>query len=266
MTLEGEGPAEDQTPAPPARTRWSEDASDDADVLLPPYVPGRAAPEPSARAGQPAPDARAEEAPAAPAAEDAAAADPWAEPAEPGDFAAPEPEPVAGTVEPERSASVEPEQPAAEAAPGEYPWDAAGDDRFEPASEPEAESHEPAEPWGVGGPEFEDEFPFGAFDLEGSGEQAAAEELPGVDEPFDEPFDEPYDEPLDEPYDEPFTSGGGSSRVAAGTDAMAERMEQLAEALRREGRPGVERAMGSEDRLTSLLASVLAGYLAGREG
>lgn len=219
MTLEGQGPGEDQTPAPPARTRWSEDASDDADVLLPPYVPGRAAAKPDARAGEAASGSPADEAPAAPRAVETASPDAWSEPAESGNFVAPEPEPVAETVEPERSASVEPE---------------AG---------PEYE--ERAEPWVAYGSGGEDEFPFGAFDLEGSGEEAGAEE------------------PTEADSAAPAAAASGS---LPGPDEMAERVERLAEALRREGRPGVEREMGSEDRLTSLLAGVLAGYLAGRDG
>lgn len=262
MTLEGQGPGEDQTVAPPARTRWSEDAHDDADVLLPPYVPGRAAPKPDAPAGQEAPGSPADEAPAAPSAEEAESPgswsetespDSWSEPAESGNFVAPEPEAVSGTVEPERSASVEPEAGSSEGTSGDYPWDAAGpDEGFGPETASGAvtgpESEERAEPWVAYGPGGEDEFPFGAFDIEGPGEGAGAEEPTEAD------------------------SAAAAAAAASGSGSlpgpaeMAERLERLAEALRREGRPGVEREMGSEDRLTSLVAGVLAGYLAGRNG
>ena len=254
MTLEGQNPAEDQTPAPPASTRWSEDAHEDADVLLPPYIPGRAAPQPAARAEQADPEAADEVPSIAPAEAEAegGSSDPWAEPAEPSRFAAPEPEAVAGTVEPERSASVEPEsEEEADSPSGDYPWDAGGsDEAYEPESEPEPEpaSAYPSEPDFGEGPERwaspsegEEEFPVGAFDIEGAGGDPGGEQRAETEEP------------------------SPSATLAAGSDAMADRVERLAEALRREGRPGVERAMASEDRLTSLLAGVLAGYLAARE-
>lgn len=250
MTLEGQGPGEDQTPAPPARTRWSEDAHEDADVLLPPYIPGRATPQAAAPAEQAESEAPADVPSAAPAEAEPGSSDPWAEPVEPGRFAAPEPEAVAETVEPERSASVEPESEDAPDSPsGDYPWDTGGsDEAYEPESEPEPEPESEqefggdAEPWAASASEGEDEFPFGAFDIEGAGGQQGAE----VEEPSHAP--------------------SAASTSVAGDDAMADRVERLAEALRREGRPGVEREIGSEDRLTALLAGVLAGYLAGRDG
>lgn len=260
MTLEGQGPGEDQTPAPPARTRWSQDDTDDADVLLPPYVPGRPAPKAGAQAGQ-APSADGAEAQPAASSGGGESDESWAESETPGTFAAPEPEAVAGTVEPERAASVEPEaepEPATASggASGDYPWDAAGADgaaeaerETVPVAEPEARKH--ADPWPPEEPEGEDAFPFAAFDIEGPPDDAAVGERA-----------EP--EGMQEP-EESFAPGSSSSGVTAGADAMAERVERLAEALRREGRPGVEREIGSEDRLTSLLAGVLAGYLAGRE-
>ena len=262
MTLKGQAPGEDQTPAPPARTRWSEDAHEDADVLLPPYVPGRAESRPAPRAGQSEVEAPevlevAAEGPSAPPMEaeaEAGRGDSWAEPAEPGRFAAPEPEAVAGTVEPERSASVEPEsEDESDRSSGDYPWDAAGSDAaYEPEREPEPEPASEAEfggdtlSWDAAASGREDEFPFGAFDIEGAGEHSGAEQSADVEERSER--------------------ASASPTSVAGDDAMADRMERLAEALRREGRPGVEREIASEDRLTSLLAGVLAGYLAARDG
>lgn len=63
------------------------------------------------------------------------------------------------------------------------------------------------------------------------------------------------------------TAGGGVSG-AAGRSAVeqqvAERLEHLASRLRAEGAEGVERELASSDRLTSLLAALLAGHLASR--
>lgn len=204
MTLEGQGEPHGETPAPPARTRWSEGEGDEEDVLLPPYTPGRArtGAEQSRRAAPPpAPSspapARAEK-PLPPDDGDPDPADPWA--AAP-DLTEDGQETVASTVEPEPQGSVE-----------ETPYDAALP---------------------------EDDFPFDAFDL-GGGDEGLVDAAIEVEE-----------QPV------------GFRGPGAGSPEVAERLERLADALRREGRGALEREVRSPDRLTSLLAGVLAGYLAG---
>jgi hypothetical protein len=80
-----------------------------------------------------------------------------------------------------------------------------------------------------------DDFPFDAFDLSGGEAEAAA----AVDEPAQ-------------------AMGSGDA------DDVADRLEALARRLRDEGAGAAESALASGDRLTALLAGVLAGYLAGR--
>ncbi|HUE76581.1 MAG TPA: hypothetical protein VMM83_01440 [Longimicrobiales bacterium] len=170
MTLEGEGPSPEDTPAPPARTRWSEDTADDEPGLMPPYVRGGR----TSAAGQS-----------------------------------------------ERELAPEPEIPAVE--DGREAGDGdAGD------------------------------FPFDAFDIERGGEDAWAEAGSGVEDTPDTAAAEgAFGTPLAEGPPAPWSS-----------DELAGRLERLADALRRDGRAGVERELGSGDRLTSLIAGVLAGYLA----
>lgn len=115
-----------------------------------------------------------------------------------------------------------------------------------PSSTAEPESVGTAEerfPFGVPGPDEHqperagatDDFPYDAFDLS-DGPEADV----GVSEP-------------------PLANASG-----AGVDDAAERLEDLARRLRSEGPAAAESALGSGDRLTTLLAAVLAGYLAGR--
>lgn len=186
MTLEGEEPDRDETPAPPARTRWSEDAADDEAGLMPPYVPGgrtSAATQPEAGAPAPAP------------------------PEEPRQPPEPEPEPETGS---------------------EFPFDAMPDD---------GEPTVAASPAGEGQGHQEGDFPFDAFDLEGDVDESPVESAAMAEEAPTVP--------------------------ASPSDELAGRLERLADALRRDGRAGVDRELGSGDRLTSLLAGVVAGYLAG---
>lgn len=106
-----------------------------------------------------------------------------------------------------------------------------------------------------------------------------------AEEPF--PFDRPWAEDAGSVDDEPVGEGDfppdafarepeaeASGRVGAGgaapavrrtaEDEVAERLERLASRLRSEGVEGVERELASSDRLTSLLAALLAGHLASR--
>lgn len=122
----------------------------------------------------------------------------------------------------------------------------------------------PAEPGPSASPTAESEsvgtaaepFPFG---------------VPGGDEPQPEQAGATDDFPYDafDLSDEPEADVGVSEppladAAGAGVDDAAERLEDLARRLRSEGPAAAESALGSGDRLTALLAGVLAGYLAGR--
>ena len=106
------------------------------------------------------------------------------------------------------------------------------------------------EPWAMEAPaapaaassisDDEDAFPFEAFDIEGGPDEGLADAAEEVE-----------------------LRGGASA--GGGPDELVRRVEDLAAVLRAEGKAGVERALKSRDRLTSLLAGVLAGYLAGQE-
>lgn len=202
MTLEGHGAGGGDTPTPPARTRWAEEAADEEDLILPPYVPG------AGRSAARTPEGGAP-ADAAPAPPEPDPGDPWGGSVDLADL---EPEAASRTVEPE------PVGPASEpGASRDYPWDDAAAATAD-----------------------EDEFPFAAFDIEGRGY-------------------EPREVALEA------EGAGPPHRRTPEAEALAERLEHLAHVLRREGPAGVEREMASRDRLTSLLAGVLAGYRARME-
>ena len=131
----------------------------------------------------------------------------------------------------------------------------------EPSPESDAVKHDvaaPAEPPqgppapdGPPAPETgaEDDFPFEAFDIEGGeGQQETAE----------------GGEPAREPTEATVVSAGGRTG-ATPADELADRLEAMADKLRRRGTAGVEADMSSPDRFTALLAGLLAGYLSGRE-
>ena len=88
-------------------------------------------------------------------------------------------------------------------------------------------------------PAGSDDFPLDAFDLSGGEAETPAAAA----------------------YDESATA---AATTAGDADDVAERLEALARRLRDEGAGAAEAALASGDRLTALLAGVLAGYLAGR--
>lgn len=227
MTLEGQEPGAEETPAPPARTRWSEETAEDDDVLLPPYVPG-APREPVAATPEPEAEPEPETAP-----------EPAVEPEEPADY------------------PWEPEGEAAEVVADEAWAEPSAEGFAGPAADAELVDLEPYEA-DYAAPETpaEEDVPYGAYDLGATGEEglidAAAEvEEEGAPELFTLPGLDaiPEETPAGEP--EP--------------PEAAERLEKLAAVLRREGSAGIQREAASRDRLTSLLAGVIAGYLAGLE-
>jgi hypothetical protein len=207
MSRDGQGTGPDESPMPPASTRWSSpDAGDDADVL-PPFVPGR----------RPTSD----------------------EPvADTTDVVADTTELVSETVEPEPVTTPEPE---ADWFPFDEPQAA-----DEPAVADEPESDDEPFPWAD---EAADEWPEAAgADARTSGQvwstafEAEIEDLEAAPEEVDGDAD--TDPALD----------------------LADRLEALAGRLRDRGAAGVESDMASPDRMTALLAGLIAGYLAAREG
>lgn len=80
------------------------------------------------------------------------------------------------------------------------------------------------------------------------------------DEAF--PFDGPvsWDVPAAAEPDESENSRAGAA------DEVADRMQHLAARIRRDGASAARSEMASDDRLTALLAALIAGYLEGREG
>ena len=54
--------------------------------------------------------------------------------------------------------------------------------------------------------------------------------------------------------------------VVGAADEVADRMQHLAARIRRDGASAARSEMASDDRLTALLAALVAGYLEGREG
>lgn len=204
MTREGQEPNPDDTFAPPASTRWSEqDAPEDAGLVAP-FIPGRTPP--------PGPAKRA---PTGDAAADASR-----------------------TVEPEPADS--PESPDS-AFPFDMPW----------ADEPDPGAGAPGPDEAAGGASVaDDDFPVEAFEI-GDDWDRGVETGPagGAEEPAGTG-----------PAAEAEAGMGGAAAAAE----VAERLEWLASRLREEGAEGVERELASSDRLTSLLAALLAGHLASR--
>lgn len=199
MTREGQGIGPEETPPPPASTRWSgSDAGDDQE-LLPPFVPGR------------------RDRPAEPVADTAEAVTDTA------DVVNETTEVVADTAEPEPVLTPEPD---AEAFPFDEP---ASDDQPFPWPESPGEAPEEAAATGQGVEPWPEEPEADLAELE---QDTRADDRDGVDPALE----------------------------------VAGRLEELARRLRRDGARGVEAEMASSDRIVALLAGLIAGYLAGREG
>lgn len=240
MTDEAHGDTPEEGPAPPTSTRWSEDAVAEDDAPPPPFVPGRPGP--------------------------LAEATPGTEPA------------VEGTPE----GGAEPTEP--EPFPFELPVD---------ADEPEAaEEAAAAEEDAAATDTAEDDFPFERFDIEGRGKEAGTpdragsastaesdmgggwspadvleqereEVLPAAAEPAPEPEPEPFrDGPAIPAHAAPSSPAGPSDDDAV--EEAASLLDRLADTLRGEGEAGLRREIDSPDRLTAVLAGILAGYLSGR--
>jgi hypothetical protein len=247
MTREGQGDTPREAP-PPTSTRWTEPATAEDAGLLPPFMPGKRRPaeadEPIV-AGSDAVEALepvqgAEEAVVHAEAED-----------EPFPFELPETEALQWNAEEEGYVPAEEEPvPVGE-------WEEP-ETVEEPGTEPEGE------PWGDGAvEEVTEEW------AEGRVEEATLEPPPW--------------EALEEVQPERESLGGAVAEETAEAEAapaepdepprtigraeaeMAERLETLAARIRAEGGAAAEAEMDSSDRLTSLVAGLIAGYLAGLE-
>jgi hypothetical protein len=261
MTREGQGDAPREAP-PPTSTRWTEPATPEDAGLLPPFMPGKRRP---AEADEPmvaGPDAvealepvqgaeEAVEETAEAAAETGEAVVHAESEDEPFPFELPETEALQWDAEEEGYVPAEEEPvPVAE-------WEEP-ETVEAPGTEPEGE------PWGDGAvEEVTEEW------AEGRVEEAALEPPPW--------------EALEEVQREQESLGGAMAEEAAEAEAapaepdepprtigpaeaeMAERLETLAARIRVEGAAAAEAEMDSSDRLMSLVAGLIAGYLAGLE-
>lgn len=225
MTDETVRPTSEDTPAPPASTRWVEPPLQEDDSLASPFVPGRT--------GRSAADAASEQ--TAPFTDGAPA--PEAPPQE----------------EVRETATVE-EATVEEVGPGSD----------------EAETTAETAP---------DDFPFDQFNLEGDEEEQPAE---AAEEPVAgmgwSPTDLDLEEAAEEPWQpeqpkaaEPEAAQPGPTEamealepVSGAAEEAAAILERLARALRDDGVEGVRGEMDSTHRLTSLVASMVAGYVSGR--
>lgn len=253
MTDETSRPTSEDTPAPPASTRWTEEPLHEDDAVASPFVPGRSAPRTPT---QPAPTSSE----AQRYYQDVA---PWDE----GRKDTPEAE-DAPAVE-DAPAEARASEPVAadtteESAPDSFPFD-----QFDLEGEDEA-GDSGAAPDAEPGPAPEMGWTPGDLNVEETAEQPAIEE-PTVEEPTAEgptAEESTAEEPaIEEPTAEEPVVAGPTAREASGTEPAreaAEILERLAGLLRSEGVEAVQGEMQSADRLTSLLAGLVAGYVTGR--
>lgn len=237
MTDEAQGQNPEDTPAPPASTRWSEDPVPDEDVLAAPYVPGReaAAPAPGTEEATSEPVASG-----VPAEVDEVEDEPFPFEAPEDDFpfdqfdieGAPESAVAEEPAPPEQETPAE-EQRATETvgwSPADLDMEEEEDTGWEPFAEPAVE----AEPTVEAAP---------AAESEPTREAEPVRELESVPEPELVPVTD------------------------AGSDAeneVAVLLDRLARLVRDEGEEALRREMESSDRLASLISGLLAGYLSGR--
>jgi hypothetical protein len=127
---------------------------------------------------------------------------------------------------------------------------------------------------------WDESFPFDPGEVE---TEPAFADLPGGEgEPFDmSGFEEPPQENAfqadtrqAEPWSEDAWAPEGDESesveadqgVSGAAEDMAARLEDLAARIRSEGADGARAGMLSDDRITALLSTLIAGYLGGREG
>jgi hypothetical protein len=243
MTQEGQGPRPDETRsplAPPTSTRWSEDPVEDTPDLAPPFVPGRAS--------------------------------------------GPGPGPAAEHITEETADAVTaPEGAEAPEEPAPFPFETGDADEADEAGMPV--------------PASGDDFPFDQFHIQGDEEEELAPAaydsgdwiteappeapsdvgtpaVPDTTDAADEAAGEPWDEKPDatEPWGEVASPAPSLDPIAEARpgaqdgvrEEIAAMLQHLARTVREEGEPGVRREIDSEDRLTSLIAGLLAGHLSAR--
>jgi hypothetical protein len=279
MTQEGQGPTPDETTRP-VTTRWSEDPLANDDDLAPPFVPGRSA------ASGPAPDGAAEtgedgESPfpfdsswdqegepleAEPASPEAGESDfPFDQlDDEPGSEDRPDVEADRGDFLPGDGGPATTPEEAVAAQPGPDGWEPFGADTEEAdeadaepdpyadsVSYADAEPYQEAEPYADTVP-YADVEPYPGDDAYGAAESGVEVEPSGTSEDADSGYSESWDAEV--PPGEP----------PSVVDEVAGLLDRLAERVREEGAAGLKAEMESADRLTSLVAGLLAGYVSGR--
>lgn len=274
MTQEGQGPSPDETSPPPTSTRWSEDPVDEEAEIAPPFVAGRSSPQ------QPESPVKGEE----PLFVDEAAV-----PAEPdwsggSDLDVPDWEGQPSAQEPETverepgEAAIDPEElaagsgmPTAAEAEQDFPFDQFGGAEPETAEPdvgtPEGDQEEQAEeaPGASGG-----WSPFEAYD-----ELSATTGSEGATEATEQEEPDPWAEPEGtvEPQAEaiplppvPAEAEELEERAEADpAEEMATLLERMARTLRDEGPDAVRAEMDAPDRMTSVLAGLVSGWLSGHE-
>ena len=228
MTREGQRPNPDDELIPPVSTRAGEETPPGEDVLVPPFSSGSSGQAPT-----------------------------------------PPRKPQEGAGEADRPEARSESEPASDDPfPFDMPWSEEPEESTVQESETDPALSAPADST------VDESFPFEAFDDDpalseevgaGSIEQEQGEAEPediGVPEDR-EPWStsEPWEEGADPDADVWQAPQGASMGAAV---ELAERLESLAAKLRAEGADGVESQLASHDRMTSLLAALLAGFLAGR--
>jgi hypothetical protein len=259
MTHEGQDTSPEETPPPPTSTRSPAPETDDDVELMPPFVPGRSRPAPE---GEPV------------LATDEAVLD-TAEGVRDVSDTAPEAAEAGGALTPE-----EEEGEGEEAADEEEPF---------PFEFPIEEEHSRLQGEGMGQanddapsleiaaleslPTFEHEDepePSGSFEmlepeaLWAPVQPDEVEERAEVEEPTDVEEVEEVESVAE--VEEPAEVAAGApapTRADVAAAEVADRLEALAGRIRAEGQNGAELEMASLDRLTSLVAALIAGYLAG---
>lgn len=158
--------------------------------------------------------------------------------------ATPGAEPAAGDGAP--SGGAEPAGP--EPFPFELPVDT---EEREPAEAAAPEQVAPAEEAAAATDRAEDDFPFEQFDIEGRGEEVGTPDRAGSAATAGADTDGGWSPPSAPP-------------AADSIEETASLLDRMADVLRSEGEAGVRRELDSPDRLTAVLAGILAGYLSGR--
>lgn len=250
MIDEAQGESLEDTPAPPASTRWAEDPVQDEGGFAPPYVPGRESAVPQATSGESTSGERSST--------EASGAEATSTEASHAETSGAE---ATGAV------TGAPETADAE---GSFPFEGETDDDFpfdqfniEGDAEPAVEERAPADEYEAAGT-----MGWSPADLE---EEEAVSEVGDDAEPPMESIPEAELVPIvDDPFaeegavEEELVADAAGSGAADGVDEAAALLDRLARTLRDEGEEALRREMDSPDRLTALLSGLVAGYLSGR--